>query len=420
MKHTVSAALLDPAAVDWPDQLRSMRRRLANRPTLLPHHFLEVVLPKIGGALYTLGPNRPIPTAAPWGYAFLLPRALALGAPVFTLRYERSQNAPALRADDVTQAVRKELPPHYQTVFYRPDAAQLFAPTHLDFEGVDCGLPDATEAAALRSMQQEIWRSAADGLYPADLHSADAGSGSSLVARVEGKVAGFLLGFYRFPLASNHAIHSYNQGLQLESQLLAVAPAWRGRRIGLLLKQLQARQALASGIDLINWTADPLLFPNALLNFTRLGAVAYEFRPGFYPFRNELNRVPASRLNLLWAVRSRRVQAALAATKVAGPSEIGSDRHISIVNQADRMPDFKAAAPRIAIEIPNDWIMLQRTQLRQAQRWRDVTNRLLGHYLGAEPGNYIITRAGASGRRRFLVGERVNDELLATLFAATK
>ena len=325
--------------------------------------------------------------------------------------------APDFSADTITQAVEQALTPGDRTVFYRPDAVQHYTPTHVDLEGVDCGHPDAAEAAAIRAMQQAIWHSPPEGLYPSDLHSDDAGLGCSLVARIDGALAGFLLGFYCFgrrPLAVPQ--QDYRQALRLESQLLAVAPDWRGRRIGELLKRLQARQALAAGIDLISWTTDPLLFPNALLNFTRIRALTYEFQPSLYPFRNELNRVPASRLNLLWPIRSRRVQATLAMASKEDSCEIGPDTELTIVNQAECNPVFDAVSARIAIEIPADWVALQRADQTAARRWRDVTNRLLDYYLGPQPGQYIITESGNSGARRYLIGERVNHRLLEDLF----
>ena len=417
MNLSISATQIDAAAADWPNQLRAMRRQLAERPSLLPHHFLEVVLPKIGGALFALWRKQTNAEMSLSGYAFLLPRDItALGA-VYTLRYEHVHGAPVISADEIVQAVEQALPSGDRTVFYQPGAAHRFTPTHIDFEGVDCGHPDAAEADAIRAMQQSIWHSPPDGLYPSDLHSDDAGLSSSLVARVDGGLAGFLLGFFRFgPMPPAFPRHCFRQALRLESQLLAVTPGRRGRRIGQLLKRLQARQAQAAGIDLISWTTDPLLFPNALLNFTRLRALAYEFQPSLYPFRNELNRVPASRLNLLWPVHSQRVQKALSRADQARPCAIDYDPNLTVVNRADGTPVFDAASARIAIEIPADWLALQRADQTAALRWRDVTNLLLAHYLGPQPGQYIITNAGVSGPQRFLIGERVDERLLEELF----
>lgn len=425
------AVQIDPASPTWSDQLRQMRRWLADRPSLLPHHFLESVLPKIGGLLFALVEERTSAALPPLGYAFLLPRTISPNGPVYTLRFEPMTIGASVNAKEIARTVQRELALDLpdirnlqhrrlhqfggQLLFYRPDMPQQYTPTHI-IQGVDYGHPDAAEATAIRQLQQTIWHSPCDSLYPRDLHSDDAGLGTSLVARVDGKMAAFLLGFYCFGGMSLPAPwHKFRQDLRLESQLLAVAPAQRRRRIGQFLKRLQAHQALADGIDLISWTMDPLLFPNALLNFTRLRAITWEFQPSLYTFRNELNQVPASRLHVLWSVRSQRVQTALAGQNQAKPLTVAPRPDLTIVNQAAGMTIFNADTPRIAIEIPADWITLQREDRVTAQRWRDVTDRLLGHYLGPQPGHYILTEAGVSASRYFLIGERVDGKLLDRL-----
>ena len=85
-----------------------------------------------------------------------------------------------------------------------------------------------------------------------------------------------------------------------------------GRGLATALKSAQAELARQAGIDVVNWTADPLQWPNAVLNFGRLRAVAFEFLPDYYAFRNELNRVAASRVALTWLVDSPRVRQGLA------------------------------------------------------------------------------------------------------------
>ncbi len=418
MSRSVWAKRIDSSSADWPGQLREIRRRLGERPTLLPHHFLEAVLPKIGGACIHLFRDERGEVVSPCGYAFLLPRNTGEDGATFTLRYEHVAGSGGLDADAVSRAVGEILPPEQKSCFYLPEGDHTFTPTHIHVEGVDCGRPDAEEAAEIRRMQRSIWHSAPDGLYPSDLHSDDGGTGCSLVARVDGELAGFLLGFFRIPTGSPGAgLDFYRQDLQLESQLLAVAPGKRRRRIGQMLKRLQARQAVEMGIDLINWTTDPLLFANALLNFTRLGAVACEFQPSLYSFRNELNRVIASRLNLLWAVRSKRVQRALRGSGQLRPTEVETDPGLKVVNEGGESPIFGAESARIAIEIPSDWVTLQRDDMPAAQRWRAVTNRLLGHYLGSQRGRYFITGTGVAGSRRYIIGERVDDSLLEELFA---
>ena len=420
MSQTLWARALDAEGEGWPEQLRRMRRELRDRPSLLPHHFLEVVLPKIGGVLLALTRGRCAGRTAPVGYAFLLPRALTKTGPAFTLRYEHRDDAERVDDDAVSLAVGAELPPGHRTLFYGPDRPQTYSPSYVDLESASYGRPSAEEAAAVRAMQQKIWGSPEEGLYPSDLHSNGGGLGSSLVARVDGALAGFVLGFNRFESAANRLQPRLGQRLQLESQLLAVAPARRGRGIAYTLKRMQAQEALESGIGSISWTADPLLFPNALLNFTRLRAVAFDFQPSMYSFRNALNRVPASRLNLLWNIGSARVQNAMKEGMDAAPQEIQSTQDMTIVNRGTGKPVLNASSERIAIEIPANWVDLQRGDHTRALRWREITNRLFINYIGTAPGKYIVTEGGIRGERRYLICRRVHRGLLNELSEAAE
>lgn len=75
---------------------------------------------------------------------------------------------------------------------------------------------------------------------------------------------------------------------------MGVLPAYRGLRLGYLLKGY-AEHAVAQGICAIHLQFDPLQYVNAALNFGLLRAVSFTFTPDYYPFRNALNRSPASR-----------------------------------------------------------------------------------------------------------------------------
>jgi predicted GNAT superfamily acetyltransferase len=96
----------------------------------------------------------------------------------------------------------------------------------------------------------------------------------------------------------------------LHSHLLAVLPKYQSRGIGRRLKLAQRDDALRRGIDLIEWTFDPLQPKNAHLNIARLGAIARRYLPDHYgrtssPLHGGL---PTDRLVAEWWVRSRRVE----------------------------------------------------------------------------------------------------------------
>lgn len=99
----------------------------------------------------------------------------------------------------------------------------------------------------------------------------------------------------------------------LHSHHLAVLPAWRNRGVGKQLKLAQREDALARGIDLMEWTFDPLEIRNAHLNIAKLGAISRRYYRNFYgasssPLQGGL---PTDRLVAEWWLRSEHVERAL-------------------------------------------------------------------------------------------------------------
>ncbi|PYT18554.1 MAG: acetyltransferase [Acidobacteria bacterium] len=63
----------------------------------------------------------------------------------------------------------------------------------------------------------------------------------------------------------------------LHSHMLGVLDEYRNAGVGRLLKLEQRKDALSRGIELIEWTFDPLEVKNAYFNMERLGAVVRRF-----------------------------------------------------------------------------------------------------------------------------------------------
>lgn len=416
----MNITFLDPQNSDWRTELDRLYSRLggATNPALFPPHFLQVVLSQIGGQVALIRQ-----TNQTVGVCFLFPRVASPNQPsqppAYTCRYH------LLSADSQLDlnAVRVYLEQRLQrdVFLYDPQAPHEYTASHEWIGPVDIGRPDEVEAASIRTLQQAVWGSPPEFLYPADIHSIEFGLGTSLVARVEGKPVGFLFGFTKFggyPLPANWQ-DRFGGALRIESQTLGVLPEYRGARIGFLLKKVQAEGALAADVRIINWTVDPLQWPNAVLNFGLLRAIAFDFTPDYYPFRNELNRVAASRFSLTWLVGSAQVQTALNA-------ETGSRTHAHLVDLSQQ-PEITPVnrgwetvldavnRKQIAIEIPANWTALQRDHLEEALRWRETTDRLFQRYIGRQPGQYVVTGVGVNEERRFLVAERVEDALWARL-----
>jgi predicted GNAT superfamily acetyltransferase len=96
----------------------------------------------------------------------------------------------------------------------------------------------------------------------------------------------------------------------LHSQMLGVLPAYRDAGIGRRLKLKQREDALARGIDLIEWTFDPLEIKNAYFNMERLGAVVRRYvRNQYGTTTSHLHGgLPTDRCTAEWWVGSERVR----------------------------------------------------------------------------------------------------------------
>ncbi|MBW7885151.1 MAG: hypothetical protein H3C34_21465 [Caldilineaceae bacterium] len=408
----MKVSILDAGHPHWGSELEHIGVLLgeAHNPALFPYHFLYATLTRIGGSLAIFEAD-----GAEVGAGILFPRHMQLNGGAlrrsYTLRYHAIGGAqPALA--EIAKACEAALG-GAQVIFYDPTGPLSYYPTHQEIGPVDIGRPDAQEAAATRDLQRRVWGSPDEFLYPSDIHSAEFAAGTSLVARVDGRPAGFLFGFYKFGggtlPADWHA--RFGGDFRLESQTMGVVPEHRGLRIAHLLKKIQAERAWQEGIGIINWTADPLQYPNAALNFGLLRAIAFDFVPDLYPFRNELNRVHASRFGLTWLVGSTRVRSIPLVGARAEILDLRRRTQIKRVNDGCDRADFDVDARIIAIEIPADWTDLQQRDLAQAQAWRILTDEIFTRYIGTGSNRYVVTGVGTDNDRRYLVAERAGAAL---------
>ncbi len=107
------------------------------------------------------------------------------------------------------------------------------------------------------------------------------------------------------------ALPGYRDGKSyLHSHMLAVLPEYRNSGLGRRLKLAQRDDAVARGIDRMEWTFDPLEIKNAYLNLVRLGAIVRRYIRDFYgPTTSPLQGgLPTDRLVAEWWLRSDRVR----------------------------------------------------------------------------------------------------------------
>jgi predicted GNAT superfamily acetyltransferase len=95
------------------------------------------------------------------------------------------------------------------------------------------------------------------------------------------------------------------------SHMLAVLPQYRDHGLGRKLKLKQRELALAQGLDLIEWTFDPLEVKNGYFNLHGLGAIARHYHPNLYGLTSSALQggLPTDRLTAEWWLRTPRVEA---------------------------------------------------------------------------------------------------------------
>ncbi len=155
------------------------------------------------------------------------------------------------------------------------------------------------------ALQKEVWNFADEELVPLRMFVvAEKVGGQVMGAFDRGQMVGFALS-----IPGTRSGHIY-----LHSHMLAVRQAYRNSGLGRRLKVLQREEALSRGIELIEWTFDPLEIKNAYLNIEKLGAVARRYNINQYGITTSplQGGLPSDRLIAEWWLKSRRVEHALA------------------------------------------------------------------------------------------------------------
>jgi predicted GNAT superfamily acetyltransferase len=131
---------------------------------------------------------------------------------------------------------------------------------------------------------------------------------SQIGGQVIGAYEGQKLVGYAMSLPGIRNGHAY-----LHSHHLAVLADYRNFGVGRRLKLAQRDDAIARGIDLMEWTFDPLEIKNSHLNFAKLGAISRRYARNFYgtsssPLHGGL---PTDRIFAEWWLNSDRVRRTL-------------------------------------------------------------------------------------------------------------
>ena len=154
------------------------------------------------------------------------------------------------------------------------------------------------------ALQKEVWGFTDAELVPVRMFVVAEKIGGHVLAALEGKdmVA------FAFDLPGFR-----NGRLYLHSHMLGVRQEYRNTGIGRRLKMMQRDIALEAGIELMEWTFDPLEIKNAFFNIERLGAIARRYVVNQYGITSSplQGGLPSDRLVAEWWLRSKRVETLL-------------------------------------------------------------------------------------------------------------
>lgn len=211
-----------------------------------------------------------------------------------------------------------------------------------------------SEFATCIEIERAVWGSADVDVVPLPLFVVAAETGGQVVGAFAGdRLIGFTLAIGgvrgRKPF--------------LHSHMTAVLRPYRNQGAGRGLKLFQREEALGRGIDLIEWTFDPLEIKNAHFNF-RLGVIARRFIPNMYgvttsPLHGGL---PTDRLVAEWRLRSPRVRRAV----------------------ADKRPGRTSRSKEFArIRVPTDFGRIRGTNPEEAARLQAEVRLEFEHWLAS-------------------------------------
>jgi len=228
------------------------------------------------------------------------------------------------------------------------------------------------EFGACFEIQRAVWGSADADLTPLPIFvvAAETG-GQALGAFAEDRMVGFTLA-----LAGMRGRAPF-----LHSHMTVVLGAWRNRGIGRSLKWLQREDALSRGVELVEWTFDPLQVKNAYFNLVKLGAIARRYLPNQYGFISSPLQagLPTDRLVAEWQLRSTRVKRAL-----AGRSE-------------RKRASSRGKIKGVRIRVPAELASLRQTRPEEAVRLQAEIRQEFEHWLNQGYAATSVKVAGQGG-----------------------
>jgi len=261
------------------------------------------------------------------------------------------------------------------------------------------------EYAAVVDLERAIWGPGYDEVVPVPILTVSVKRGGILIgAFTEDRLVGFV-----------YSLPGIKQGKPTQwSHMLGVVGAFRSAGVGYELKCRQRERTLAMGLDLIEWTYDPMQAMNAHLNFAKLGVVVEEYEENVYgESTSPLHRGnPTDRFVAQWWIRKTDVERRLAAAGplTLGTGEVAAARPVNSVAVAGDWlesvdVDLSLDARRLVVDIPMGFTEMLARAPDLALAWRICTRAIFTTYFDrgyravdflldrpARKGTYLLTR----------------------------
>jgi len=259
--------------------------------------------------------------------------------------------------------------------------------------------------AQVVELERVIWGPGYDDVVPVPILAVTVLRGAILIGAFDVVAPDRLVGFV-------YSVAGLKHGRAMQwSHMLGVIDEFRNDGLGYQLKILQRERALAMGLDLIEWTYDPMQAMNAHLNFSKLGVVVEEYEVNVYGTSNSPLHAgnPTDRFVAEWRIREPHVERRLV---VPPKGSLGRPRadDLSDAKRANALRrgaqgiecvdvDLALTSRRVVVTIPVGFteMLVQEPQL--ALEWRLATRGIFQAYFarGYQVVDFVLDRAAGSG-----------------------
>ena len=259
------------------------------------------------------------------------------------------------------------------------------------------------EFAQIVELERVIWGPGYDEVVPVPILAITVMRGGILIGAFDGdSSASRMIGFV-------YSLPGIKDGKPTQwSHMLGVLDEYRNAGAGRALKLLQRERTIAMGLDLVEWTYDPMQAMNAHLNFAKLGVVVEEYEENVYgESSSPLHRGnPTDRFVAEWWVREPHVERRIAppAAIRLRTSELADARAVNRMEPNGEWlesvdVDLSVDARRLLVHIPMGFTDMLARNPELALAWRICTRAMFTTYFarGYKAVDFMLDRAGRRG-----------------------